>query len=149
MASEEKYLRMTLNERIQHFMLLSTFMTLVFTGFALKYPEAFWVKWTMFFIGKNAFELRGLVHRVAAVLMTSASVYHLFYVIFTRRGRKLIADLWFYKKDLTDLFLSLGYLVGKVDEKPKLFPRVLPAHNLDAARYRPDRLQAGQLHQRR
>jgi formate dehydrogenase gamma subunit len=120
MASEEKYLRMTLNERIQHFMLLSTFMTLVFTGFALKYPEAFWVKWTMFFIGKNAFELRGLVHRVAAVLMTSASVYHLFYVIFTRRGRKLIADLWFYKKDLTDLFLSLGYLVGKVDEKPKL-----------------------------
>jgi formate dehydrogenase gamma subunit len=120
MASEEKYLRMTLNERIQHFMLLSTFMTLVFTGFALKYPEAFWVKWTMFFIGKNAFELRGLVHRVAAVLMTSASIYHLFYVIFTRRGRKLIADLWFYKKDLTDLFLSLGYLVGKVDEKPKL-----------------------------
>jgi len=120
MASEEKYLRMTLNERIQHFMLLSTFMTLVFTGFALKYPEAFWVKWTMFFIGKNAFELRGLVHRIAAVLMTSASVYHLFYVIFTRRGRKLVADLWFYKKDLTDLFLSLGYLVGKVDEKPKL-----------------------------
>jgi len=120
MASEEKYLRMTLNERIQHFMLLSTFMTLVFTGFALKFPEAFWVKWTMFFIGKNAFELRGVVHRIAAVLMTGASVYHLFYVIFTRRGRKLVADLWFYKKDLTDLFQSLGYLVGKVDEKPKL-----------------------------
>jgi cytochrome b subunit of formate dehydrogenase len=95
-------------------------MTLVFTGFALKYPEAFWVKWTMFFIGKNAFELRGLVHRIAAVIMTGASVYHLFYIIFTRRGRKLVADLWFYKKDLTDLFQSLGYLVGKVDVRPKL-----------------------------
>ncbi|MFZ4589816.1 MAG: formate dehydrogenase subunit gamma [Ignavibacteria bacterium] len=120
MASEEKYLRMTLNERIQHFLLLSTFITLVFTGFALKYPEAFWVKWTMFFIGKNAFELRGVVHRVAAVLMTGASVYHLFYIIFTRRGRKLVADLWFYKKDLTDLLQSLGYLTGKRDERPKL-----------------------------
>jgi formate dehydrogenase gamma subunit len=120
MASEEKYLRMTLNERIQHFLLLSTFITLVFTGFALKYPEAFWVKWTMFFIGKNAFELRGVVHRVAAVLMTGASVYHLFYVIFTRRGRKLVADLWFYKKDLTDLLQSIGYLTGKRDERPKL-----------------------------
>jgi formate dehydrogenase gamma subunit len=120
MASEEKYLRMTLNERIQHFLLLSTFITLVFTGFALKYPEAFWVKWTMFFIGKNAFELRGLVHRVAAVLMTGASVYHLFYIIFTRRGRKLVADLWFYKKDLTDLLQSIGYLTGKREERPKL-----------------------------
>jgi len=120
MVSEEKYLRMTLNERIQHFLLLSTFITLVFTGFALKYPEAFWVKWTMFFIGKNAFELRGLVHRIAAVLMTAASFYHLFYIIFTRRGRKLVADLWFYKKDLTDLFQSLGYLTGKREERPKL-----------------------------
>jgi formate dehydrogenase gamma subunit len=120
MASEEKYLRMTLNERVQHFLLLSTFITLVFTGFALKYPEAFWVKWTMFFIGKNAFELRGLVHRIAAVLMTAASFYHLFYIIFTRRGRKLVADLWFYKKDLTDLLQSLGYLTGKRDERPKL-----------------------------
>jgi formate dehydrogenase gamma subunit len=120
MASEEKYLRMTLNERVQHFLLLSTFITLVVTGFALKYPETFWVKGLVFIIGKNAFELRGNVHRVAAALMTLASFYHLFYIIFSRRGRKLVADLWFYKKDLTDLFQSLGYLTGKVDERPKL-----------------------------
>ena len=120
MASEEKYLRMTLNERVQHFLLLSTFITLVVTGFALKYPETFWVKGLVFFIGQNAFELRGNVHRVAAIIMTGASLYHLFYVVFTRRGRKFIADMWFYKKDLTDLLHYLAYLVGKENERPKL-----------------------------
>ncbi len=38
----KKYLRMTLNERIQHLNLAINFTILVITGFALKYPEAFW-----------------------------------------------------------------------------------------------------------
>ena len=32
--------RMTKNQRIQHFLLLASFFTLVITGFALKYPVA-------------------------------------------------------------------------------------------------------------
>jgi len=100
---EQKYLRMTLNERIQHFLLLSSFITLVITGFALKYPEAVWVMWTRKLFSDYIFEIRGIVHRVAAVIMIADSLYHIFYVSFTKRGRKLIIDLWFYKKDLTDL----------------------------------------------
>ncbi|HEY5535080.1 MAG TPA: cytochrome b/b6 domain-containing protein [Ignavibacteria bacterium] len=115
---EKKYLRMTKNERIQHFLLLSTFITLVITGFALKYPETWWVKWIVAVIGKNAFEFRGVMHRIAAVMMIAASFYHLFYVIFTRRGRQLIKDLWFYKQDITDLFASLKYLVSDKAPKP-------------------------------
>ncbi len=57
--------------------------------------------------------LRGIIHRIAAVLMIVASFYHLFYIIFTKRGRKLVADLWFYKKDLTDLLESIGYITWK------------------------------------
>ena len=34
----KKYLRMTLNERIQHINLAINFTILVITGFALKYP---------------------------------------------------------------------------------------------------------------
>jgi len=116
--AEEKYLRMTKSERIQHFLLLSSFITLVITGFALKYPESFWVRWIIFIIGENAFEIRGLVHRIAAVVMVAAAVYHLFYVIFTARGRKLIKDLWFYRTDITDLSNSLMYLIGKRKERP-------------------------------
>ncbi len=116
---EQKYLRMTLNERIQHFLLLSSFTVLVITGFGLKYPEAFWVVWMRSIFGENAFELRGIVHRVAAVIMIADSVYHLFYISLTKRGRKLIIDLWFTKKDLTDLFGTIKYYLGKANERPK------------------------------
>ena len=116
---EQKYLRMTLNERIQHFLLLSSFIILVSTGFALKYPEAVWVMWFRWLFGDYAFEIRGIVHRVAAVVMTADSIYHIFYVSFTKRGRKLIIDLWFYKKDLTDLTGTIKFYFGKADSKPK------------------------------
>jgi len=117
--TEQKYLRMTLNERIQHFLLLSSFITLVITGFALKYPEAVWVMWLRSLFGETAFEIRGIVHRVAAVVMILDSIYHIIYVTFTKRGRKLIIDLWFYKKDLTDVLGTIKYYLGKSKEKPK------------------------------
>jgi formate dehydrogenase gamma subunit len=120
MSSDGKYLRMSFNERIQHFLLLSSFITLVFTGFALKYPEAFWVRWTIAIIGENAFELRGIIHRIAAVIMVAASLYHLFYIIFTRRGRRFIYDMWFRKSDLSDVVSAVKYLTGKQDERPRL-----------------------------
>jgi cytochrome b subunit of formate dehydrogenase len=116
---EQKYLRMTLNERVQHILLLTSFITLVITGFALKYPEAIWVMWVRMIFGDYAFEIRGIVHRVAAVVMIADSIYHIFYVSFTKRGRKLIVDLWFYKKDLTDLFGTIKYYLGKAESKPK------------------------------
>ncbi|MFA5405676.1 MAG: cytochrome b/b6 domain-containing protein [Ignavibacteria bacterium] len=116
---EQKYLRMTLNERIQHFLLLSSFIILVITGFALKYPEAVWVMWVRNLFGDYAFEIRGIIHRIAAVIMITDSFYHILYVSFTKRGRKLIIDLWFYKKDLTDLIGTFKYYLGKSESKPK------------------------------
>ena len=59
--------RLTLNERVQHVLLLVSFITLVVTGFALKYPHSFWaepiVQWE-----KN-FPLRGWLHRIAGVVL--------------------------------------------------------------------------------
>lgn len=117
---QEKYLRMSKNERIQHFLLLTTFTTLVITGFMLKYPEAFWVKWFVAIFGTHTFALRGIVHRIAAVGMIADSIYHVFYVIFTARGRQLLKDLWFYKSDITDITSSVKYLVSKSAPRPKL-----------------------------
>ena len=117
---DEKYLRMSKNERIQHFLLLSTFITLVITGFMLKYPEAFWVKWITAIIGTKTFELRGIIHRIAAVMMLATSFYHLLYIIFNKRGRQLVKDLWFYKSDITDVLSSVKYLIFSSAPRPKL-----------------------------
>lgn len=113
------YLRMSVNERIQHFLLLSSFITLILTGFGLKFPEAFWVKWIVWIIGENAFEARGIVHRIASLVMIGASLYHLYYILFTTRGKQLIRDFLPTKKDLFDFRDSMLYLLGRNEEKPR------------------------------
>lgn len=118
-TEEKKYLRMTLNERVQHFLLLSSFITLVITGFALKFPEALWVRWFRDVFGSNAFEFRSDLHRIAAVIMVAVSFYHLGYISFTKRGRKLVSDLWFRKSDITDLSQTFKYFTGKKKDRPK------------------------------
>ncbi len=115
-----KYLRMNKSERIQHFLLLTSFITLILTGFGLKFPEAFWVKWIVYVIGEHAFEARGIVHRIASLVMIAASLYHLYYILFTVRGKQLVRDFLPRKQDLTDFKDSMFYLLGKTDEKPRM-----------------------------
>ncbi len=115
-----KYLRMNKSERVQHFLLFTSFITLILTGFGLKFPEAFWVKWIVYFIGEHAFEARGIVHRIASIVMIAASLYHLYYIMFTERGKQLVRDFLPCKQDLFDFKDSMLYLIGKSDVKPKL-----------------------------
>jgi len=117
---DEKYLRMSGSERIQHFLLFSSFIVLILTGFGLKFPESFWVKWIVYIIGENAFEARGLVHRIASVVMIVASFYHLYYISFTPRGKQLIKDFFPRKQDIIDFKSSMLYLVGKSEQKPRM-----------------------------
>ena len=75
------YLRMTLNERLQHIFLVLSFVTLVITGFMLRFPEATWVQGIRH-LSDRVFDGRSIIHRVAAVVMVVASVYHIFYLAF-------------------------------------------------------------------
>ena len=100
-------------------MLASSFIILVITGFMLKFPEAFWVNWIFLIIGKSAFEARGIIHRIASVIMVGASLYHVYYIIFTSRGRQLIKDFWVKKQDLLDMLHQLGFLIGKYKDHAK------------------------------
>ena len=83
------YLRMNLNERIKHVTLAVSFMLLVITGFMLSFPNSWWVT-KIREISSDTFEYRSLVHRISAVVMVAVSLYHIFYIIFIPRGRKLI-----------------------------------------------------------
>jgi len=116
----KKYLRMTLNERVQHFILLISFIVLVITGFALKYPESLWVQGFRNFFGVNAFEMRGDVHRVAGIFLVIVSLYHLYYIFFNQRGKEFIKDMWPRKNDYTDMKDTIKYYRGKREVKPKL-----------------------------
>jgi len=112
------YVRMTLAERIQHASLLTSFFTLVVTGFMLRYPEAFWVV-TIRNLNAGIFDLRGLLHRAAAIVLVVASFYHLYYIFFTERGKQLLKDLMPRWNDVTDALAVLKYNFGFSKTKPK------------------------------
>ncbi|MBI4535377.1 MAG: cytochrome b/b6 domain-containing protein [Ignavibacteriae bacterium] len=117
--SHRLYLRMSLSERIQHGTLLVSFITLVITGFALKYPDAWWVV-SIRSLSPVVLELRGIVHRVAGVVMVVAGLYHLYYVLFVPRGKQLIRDLLPVRQDINDLVGVMKYNLGYSSVKPRL-----------------------------
>lgn len=113
------YLRMTLNERIQHITMAGSFIILVITGFMLRFPETWWVSHIRD-LSSGVFEIRSLLHRIAAVAMISVSLYHIYYIAATKRGRQLLKDLLPKMKDLTDAWGIAKYNLGFARSKPKL-----------------------------
>jgi cytochrome b subunit of formate dehydrogenase/ribosomal protein S27AE len=111
------YLRMTVHERLQHAVLVISFVLLVITGFMLRYPEAWWVV-TIRNLSANAFEWRSLIHRVAGVVLIVAGVWHVGYLGFTRPGRELFRALLPRWRDVTDPWRVLRYNVGLASTKP-------------------------------
>jgi len=101
----KKYLRMTLNERMQHLNLGVNFTLLVITGFALSFSTAFWVApITDLPMGMT---FRGFLHRLCGVATLFLGGYHLLYLAFTKRGRIIIKDMIPGLKDAIDLWEML------------------------------------------
>lgn len=113
------YKRMTVSERTQHLFLMTSFTILAITGFMLKFPEAWWVMWIRQVFGDAIFELRGLLHRIAGVAMILAGIYHIFHIIFTKRGRKVLRDIMIRIQDLKDIIQAMKYYLGFSKEKPR------------------------------
>jgi cytochrome b subunit of formate dehydrogenase/5-methylcytosine-specific restriction endonuclease McrA len=106
--------RMTTNQRWQHLVLLSSFIILVITGFALKFPDT-WFAHTLG-MGEN---LRGIIHRIAGVVLIGAGIYHASYLAAAREGRRLLRDIAPRPKDLFDAWGTMRYYLGLGGEKPK------------------------------
>ncbi|HEY3216856.1 MAG TPA: cytochrome b/b6 domain-containing protein [Candidatus Eisenbacteria bacterium] len=101
--------RMTGFERLQHALLAASFFTLVFTGFALKFPESWLFAWLARL--EHGYAWRSLIHRGAAIVMVATTVLHVVY-LFTPRGRCTVRALLPGGKDLGDLIGNGLYLVG-------------------------------------
>lgn len=104
--------RLTFNQRVQHWLLLTSFITLVVTGFALVYPD--------FFAGLGMAEWsRRIIHRVAGVVMMIVSVYHVLYLALTREGRSWIKDMLPTRKDVRDVIQFFRHYLGGNVPRPK------------------------------
>lgn len=111
-------IRMTLAERIQHTLLFLSFFTLVITGFALKFPDADWVHLLRSILGTTE-ETRSLIHRIAAVVLIADSLFHIVYVAFTPRGRRLFRAFIPGFKDMVDMIENFKYYLGLRKTQPE------------------------------
>jgi len=109
--------RMALRFRWQHAALLTSFIVLVLTGFALKFPDS-WFS-SMLSLGEH---MRRLLHRIAACVLIGVSVYHLFDLALTREGRRLLRDFLPTLDDVRAAWQNLAYYLGLSSRKPD-FPR--------------------------
>lgn len=109
--------RISLAGRVNHVLLLVSFIVLVHTGFALKYPEAWWACPLPFL--KGFCELRGFVHRIAAVIMICAALMHVIHLAVDRRARALMRGMVPSLSDLRDLRGRFEYFLGRREHPPK------------------------------
>ncbi len=107
---KKRYLRWTLNERLQHWIMAVSFIMLVLTGFGLKYPNAWWVQPIIRLDHLSA--LRGTVHRIFATIFMLLGIYHIFYISLTKRGKALGKAFIPGIQDLRDFLQNIAYNFG-------------------------------------
>jgi cytochrome b subunit of formate dehydrogenase len=95
-------------ERIQHGLLVLSFFTLVWTGFALKYPDQWWARSLMFREGS----LRSVVHRVAAVVFMAVTLAHGLSLVVDRNLRRHWKHLVPTVQDAREALANFAYNVG-------------------------------------
>jgi len=102
--------RLDRQQVVQHLLLAVSFITLVITGFALRFPNAFWVQ-PLTLMGMDEV-VRSVVHRVAAVVLLAVGLLHVLYVTLSSRGRTEIQALFPRWRDVTDAMQSILYYLG-------------------------------------
>jgi formate dehydrogenase gamma subunit len=115
-ASGPQVVRMNLWFRIAHWGVMVSFPTLVFTGFALKYPESWWSEPFLLWGRSEAF--RGQLHRAAAVVLVASTIYHFIHLALNRRDRAFLLAMLPKWKDATDLMGVLLFNLGRSKQSP-------------------------------
>ena len=93
-----------------------SFLTLVWTGFALKYPDQWWARPLLLLEGR--YSMRSLIHRVAAVVFIAVSVTHLLSLIVNRSLREHWKEMWPKTADPREALANFSYNVGIGDQPP-------------------------------
>ncbi len=115
--SGQQMQRMNLYFRIAHWGVMLSFPTLVFTGFALKFPDSWWSRPFSWWGGHS--DLRGDLHRIAAVLLLASTVYHAIHLTVNRRDRAFVKAMMPKWRDLTDMLHVFSFNLGLTKKNPQ------------------------------
>jgi cytochrome b subunit of formate dehydrogenase len=109
-------LRMLPFERVQHAVLAISFLVLVGTGFALKYPDQWWARPVLMLEG--SLSLRSVIHRIAAVVFLAVAVTHGISLIASRKLRRHWKEMLPKVNDGREALANFAYNLGRGAEPP-------------------------------
>jgi cytochrome b subunit of formate dehydrogenase len=113
-----RYLRFTWAQRVQHGLLILSFVALALTGLPQKYAATRWGEALIALLGD--IEAVRVAHRAAAVLMMLLTIYHLAdvaYGLFVRRGRLAMLPRY---HDVLHFVQAVRYDLGRAPERPRM-----------------------------
>ncbi len=108
--------RMLPFERVQHAVLALSFLVLVWTGFALKYPDQWWARPLLFLEGRHS--IRSVIHRVAACVFIAISITHVIALIASRKLREHWKQMLPTASDPREALSNFAYNLGLGDHPP-------------------------------
>jgi formate dehydrogenase gamma subunit len=113
--AEPSLLRMDRIQLVQHMVLAIVFTGLVITGFALRFPESWWVG-QLNNLGMTE-AIRSWIHRVLAVILLLVGFTHVLYITLHRRGRREFAAMLPRWKDVREFVATVRYYTWNRSEE--------------------------------
>jgi cytochrome b subunit of formate dehydrogenase len=113
---EPQFERLTLVQRIQHWVLIASFVTLIITGFPVLFPLSPISRGVVMALGGVG--ARAIVHRAAALVLIALVAFHVLYVLFSRRGYWEFRQLLPGPRDARDIAHMLGFYFGFASTRP-------------------------------
>ncbi|KPL02036.1 MAG: hypothetical protein AMJ73_09335 [candidate division Zixibacteria bacterium SM1_73] len=116
-AKTGKVIRWTTAEVLWHFLLFVSFVTLIITGFAFRFPDSWWSSWLTH--SPTAFAARGVAHRVAGMILIGLFFFSVFRSVFTKRGWEQIKAKFPDPSDVRNVTQNLLYSFGLSSTPPQ------------------------------
>lgn len=108
--------RMSAGFRLAHALMAASFVVLTYSGFALTYPEAWWA--TPLHAWEDQYDIRGWIHRIAALVMVASAVVHIAHLAISKSARACIWRFIPGPGDLRELKERMLYFFGRRPDPP-------------------------------
>ena len=112
--------RLSLHIRLQHMILFSSCILLIVTGLPIKFHESAFSGFLIDIMGGPG--VTRILHRIGAIAMTAIAVYHIYFCMVFKEGRKTFDLLIPKVQDGKDALHQIGYFLGIKKDRP-LFGR--------------------------
>ncbi len=115
-----EFTRFSLFQRVQHWLLMGSFLALAITGLPMRFPDATWLGVVYSLVG--GLPVARIIHRISAVVMIIDGLIHLGYILALLVGSKFkFREAWPMipnAKDARDWWHTTRYYFGFARELP-------------------------------